>query len=56
MFSLFRGFLLDPKEIEDLAVEYQNSLRDGTKEMLELTNKLDVPVLVFSAGLGKCFI
>lgn len=40
------------KELDDLASQYSHALRDGTKEMFELTNKLNVPIIVISAGLG----
>lgn len=49
---LYRGFPFDPKEIDDLAKEYGHALRDGTHDLFKLTNELNVPVLVFSAGLG----
>lgn len=51
-FRIGRGFPFEPKDFEDLAKEYGHSLRDGTHDLLELTNKTNVPVLVFSAGLG----
>lgn len=49
---LHRGFKLDPKEINDIAALYGHSLRKGTHDLLKLTYQLQVPVLVFSAGLG----
>lgn len=33
-----------------MAKEYAGALRDGTHDLLELTNNTNVPVLVFSAG------
>lgn len=55
-FPLHRGFPLDPNEIDKLASEYSHALRDGTHEMFKLANELDVPVLVFSAGLGDSIL
>lgn len=43
---------MDPKEIDDIASLYGHSLRHGTHDLLKLTHRLQVPVLVFSAGLG----
>lgn len=48
--SIHSGFPFEPKDFEDLAKEYGHTLRDGTHDLLELTNKLNVPVLVLSAG------
>lgn len=45
-----RGFPFEQKDFDDLAAECAHGLRDGTHDLLELTNKTDVPVLVFSAG------
>lgn len=50
MFVFARGFPFEPKDFEDVAKEYAHALRDGTHDLLELTNKTNVPVLVFSAG------
>lgn len=51
-----RGFAFDPIEIDQLASAYTHALRDGTQELLKTTNELDVPVLVFSAGLGDSIL
>lgn len=56
IFYLNRGIPFDSKEIDELASQYSHALRDGTKDMFEYTNKLNVPVLVFSAGLGDCIM
>lgn len=53
---VFRGFPFNPKEIDDIAKEYSNSLRDGSHDLFKLTNDVNVPVLVFSAGLGDCIL
>lgn len=47
-----RGFPLDPKEIEEVAKQHGPAFRDGTHDVFKLTNEMNVPVLVFSAGLG----
>lgn len=39
-----------------MASLYTHALRDGTQELLKRTNELDVPVLVFSAGLGDSIL
>lgn len=51
-FNFNRGFKFDSKEIDDIAKQHGNSLRDGTHDLLKLTNDSNIPVLVFSAGLG----
>lgn len=48
-----RGFALNPRDFEELAEKYSRSLRDGTKDMMKQTYDMDIPVLVFSAGLGE---
>lgn len=35
---------------------YKDCIRDGTRPMMELLNRNNVPVLVFSAGLGNSVI
>lgn len=37
-----------------MAKEYRNSFRDRSHDLFKLTNEMNVPVLVFSAGLGDC--
>lgn len=39
-----------------MASLYSHVLRFGTQELLKKTNELDVPVLVFSAGLGDTIL
>lgn len=51
-----RGFPLNPNEFDELATEYSHALRDGTHEMFKFANELNVPVLVFSAGLGDSIL
>lgn len=40
------------EEIQHVAARYQHCLRDGTHELFADLNKMSVPILVFSAGLG----
>lgn len=44
---------MNPLEFDELAEKYDRSLRDGTKDLFKITYDTDIPVLVFSAGLGK---
>lgn len=58
-FSLFfhcRGFAFDQAEMEELAIEYAHSLRDGTHDLFKELSDLNVPLLVFSAGLGDSIL
>lgn len=50
--ELLRGIEFDPKELSEVTEKYGTPLRDGTKELFEDLNKANIPVLVFSAGLG----
>ncbi|KAK2581436.1 hypothetical protein KPH14_005111 [Odynerus spinipes] len=50
--ELLRGIEFDSKELYDVAEKYGTPLRDGTKELFEKLNMANIPVLVFSAGLG----
>lgn len=52
----FRGFPFEKSEIDEVAQRFKNALRDGTHEMFNDLNKLNVPLLVFSAGLGDSVI
>lgn len=47
-----QGHEFDRKEIEQVTHMYGHSLRDRTKELFSKLKNLNVPVLVFSAGLG----
>lgn len=42
------------KEIDEIAKKYAYSVRDNTDELFRKLNELNIPVLVFSAGLGNC--
>ncbi|CAD7011368.1 unnamed protein product [Ceratitis capitata] len=48
------GFTFDLKEIDEIAKKYAYSVRDNTDELFRKLNELNIPVLVFSAGLGNC--
>ncbi|XP_050451153.1 7-methylguanosine phosphate-specific 5'-nucleotidase [Cataglyphis hispanica] len=50
--DILKGIEFDPHEIEEVAQEYGNVLRDGTKEILEKLYNARVPIVVLSAGLG----
>jgi len=43
---------INKKDLPSLVKEAEILYRDGTKEMFECLNELDVPILVYSAGLG----
>ncbi|XP_043266841.1 7-methylguanosine phosphate-specific 5'-nucleotidase isoform X1 [Venturia canescens] len=50
--DILRDFEFDPKELDDIVKIHGTSLRDGTKSLIERLSRADVPILVFSAGLG----
>lgn len=50
--GLLRGYEFDPSELKEVAEKFGTDLRDGTKNLMEQLSKSEVPVLVFSAGLG----
>lgn len=50
--NLLKDIEFDSDEIEEVALQFENVLRDGTEEMFEKLNKAKVPIVVFSAGLG----
>ncbi|XP_033228790.1 7-methylguanosine phosphate-specific 5'-nucleotidase-like isoform X2 [Belonocnema kinseyi] len=47
-----KGYEFDPTELEEVAEKYGTDLRDGTKILMDKLNAANLPVLVFSAGLG----
>ena len=51
-----RGFPFDSREIDELAVQYGQSLRDGTHQLFRELSDMKVPLLVFSAGLGDSIL
>lgn len=42
--------------MDELATAYAHSLRDGTHDLFKGLNDLNVPLLVFSAGLGDSIL
>ncbi|XP_055697131.1 7-methylguanosine phosphate-specific 5'-nucleotidase isoform X2 [Phlebotomus papatasi] len=54
--ELLKGFKFNPTEIDDVAVKFKDALRDGTHELFTQLNRQQVPVLVFSAGLGDSVV
>lgn len=50
--GILKEIPFDPTEIPEIAKRYGTDLRDGTKELFAKLNNAEVPVLVFSAGLG----
>lgn len=49
---ILKGIPFDPEEIPVVSEIYGANLRDGTKELFKKLYHANVPVLVFSAGLG----
>uniref|UniRef100_A0A6B2EE76 5'-nucleotidase n=1 Tax=Phlebotomus kandelakii TaxID=1109342 RepID=A0A6B2EE76_9DIPT len=54
--ELLKGFKLDPKEIDEVVVRFKDTLRDGTEALFNELYRQQVPVLVFSAGLGDSVV
>lgn len=50
--NILKGIEFDPHGIEEIAQECNDILRDGTKEIVEKLYNVEVPIVVFSAGLG----
>ncbi|XP_036334182.1 7-methylguanosine phosphate-specific 5'-nucleotidase [Rhagoletis pomonella] len=50
------GFAFDLNEIDEITKKYAHSVRNNTQELFWYLNELNIPVLVFSAGLGNCVI
>lgn len=48
----YSGFRLDPSEIKESARIDRGCLRDGTHDLFERLGARQVPILVFSAGIG----
>lgn len=47
-----RGFSLTQNEIESIAERYKDATRDGAKDLFDKLYESNVPILIFSAGLG----
>jgi cytosolic 5'-nucleotidase 3 len=54
--DLLKGFTLPQEEIDSITFKYKDTLRDGTEKLFNDLNDLEVPCLVFSAGLGDCVL
>ncbi|XP_063989537.1 7-methylguanosine phosphate-specific 5'-nucleotidase [Diachasmimorpha longicaudata] len=50
--NLLKNIEFDTAELDDVVQIHGSSLRDGTRQLLERLQAANVPVLVFSAGLG----
>ncbi|RZC41721.1 7-methylguanosine phosphate-specific 5'-nucleotidase, partial [Asbolus verrucosus] len=50
------GLKVSPKEIDEVVAKLATSLRDGTKELFQTLLNHNVPILVFSAGLGDTVV
>nr|XP_033322575.1 7-methylguanosine phosphate-specific 5'-nucleotidase-like [Megalopta genalis] len=51
--KVLKGVPFDPNEIEEVSRVYGTDLRDGTEEIFKKFDSANIPVLVFSAGLGE---
>ncbi|XP_062135582.1 7-methylguanosine phosphate-specific 5'-nucleotidase [Drosophila sulfurigaster albostrigata] len=54
--KLASGFAFDETEIEHTASKFKRALRDHTHELFATLLRLQIPVLVFSAGLGNSVV
>ncbi|EDW00620.1 7-methylguanosine phosphate-specific 5'-nucleotidase [Drosophila grimshawi] len=54
--QLTSGFPFDLAEIDQGAGQFKNALRDRTHELFDSLRQLQIPVLVFSAGLGNSVV
>lgn len=54
--ELTSGFPFDQSEIDDIAGKFKSALRDRTHELFGALLRLQIPVLVFSAGLGNSVV
>lgn len=50
--KLLKGIKFDSHEIEEVAQMCKDILRDGTEELFEKLYNAQVPIVIFSAGLG----
>ncbi|XP_068148158.1 7-methylguanosine phosphate-specific 5'-nucleotidase [Drosophila tropicalis] len=50
------GFPFDQTEIDDIASKFKHALRDRTHELFEDLQRMQIPLLVFSAGLGNSVV
>ncbi|XP_052838361.1 7-methylguanosine phosphate-specific 5'-nucleotidase [Drosophila gunungcola] len=54
--ELTSGFAFDQSEIDQIASKYKHALRDRTHEFFADLQRLGIPTLVFSAGLGNSVV
>lgn len=54
--QLVSGFPFDQTEIDHVASKFKSALRDRTHELFDALLRLQIPVLVFSAGLGNSVV
>eukprot|EP00099_Drosophila_melanogaster_P020427 NP_611895.1 cytosolic 5'-nucleotidase IIIB [Drosophila melanogaster] len=54
--ELTSGFPFDQSEIDQIASKYTHALRDRTHEFFADLQRLGIPTLVFSAGLGNSVV
>ncbi|ALC41872.1 CG3362, partial [Drosophila busckii] len=54
--ALASGFAFDESEIDQMAGKFKHALRDRTHELFLLLQRFQIPVLVFSAGLGNSVV
>lgn len=54
--KLASGFAFDQTEIDHVASKFKSALRDRTHELFDELLRLQIPVLVFSAGLGNSVV
>ncbi|KAH8405142.1 hypothetical protein KR222_004570 [Zaprionus bogoriensis] len=54
--KLVSGFAFDQSEIDQVASQFKRALRDRTHELFAALLRLQIPVLVFSAGLGNSVV
>lgn len=50
--NVYSGLTVNCKEIDEVVAQVGSSLRDGTKDLFQTLHEQEVPILVFSAGLG----
>ncbi|KAH8401919.1 hypothetical protein KR009_008694 [Drosophila setifemur] len=54
--ELASGYPFDQSEIDQIASKYKHALRDRSPEFFADLHRLDIPTLVFSAGLGNSVV
>jgi 5'-nucleotidase len=54
--ELLNGFEFDMSEVDEITVNAAKTLRDGSFELFRDLAECEIPVLVFSAGLGDCVV